>query len=60
MMLMLVGVDDAVGRETGRAAMRVVNDDDILYAEQVLGDGNGSQRVDGATAGDDDRKNGRR
>ena len=60
MMFMLVGADDAVGRETGRAAIGVMNDDDILYAEQVLGDGNGSQRVDGATAGNDHRKNGRR
>ena len=60
MMFMLVGADDAVGRETGRAAIGVMNDDDVLNPEQVLGDGNGSQSVDGATAGDDDRKDRRR
>ena len=60
MMLMLVCVDDAVGRESRRAAIRMVNDDDILYSEQVLSDGNGPKSVDSATAGNDDRENGRR
>jgi hypothetical protein len=33
MVLVPVGVDDAVSRETCRAAVRVVDDDDILYPE---------------------------
>ena len=36
MMLVLVCIDDAVGREGRRAAIRMMNDDDILYSEQVL------------------------
>ena len=60
MMLMLVGIDDPVGRETRRPAVRVVDHDDILDPEQVLRDSNGPKRIDGSAAGNDDREDGRR
>ena len=60
MMFMAVGVDDAIGREARCAAMRMVNDDDVLDPEEVLRDGDRPQGVDRATAGDDDREKGRR
>ena len=44
-MLMLVGIDDPVGRETRRPAVRVVDHDDILDPEQVLRDSNGPKRT---------------
>ena len=39
MVLVFVCVDNAVGREGRRTAMRVVNDNDILDPEQMLSDG---------------------
>src|SRR5215831_11128760 len=56
----LIGVDDAIGREACSAAMGVVNDNDVLEPEQMLRDGDRPKRVDGAAAGDDDGENGRR
>lgn len=60
MVFMPVSVDDAIGGEGRRAAMRMVDDDDILDPEQMLGDGNGAQRVDGAATGNDHRQDGGR
>src|SRR5215211_1243057 len=58
--LVPVGLDDAAGREGRRPAMRVMDDDDILDPEQMLGDRDRAERVDGATTGNDDREDGRR
>ena len=59
LVLVFVCVDDAVGRKGCRTAMRVVNDHDVLYPEQVLGDGDGAQRIDCAPSGNDDGEHGR-
>src|SRR5262249_26377007 len=53
-----VGFDDPVGCEGGRATMRVVNDHNVLYAKQVLRNGDGAQRIDGAPSGHDDGEHG--
>jgi hypothetical protein len=39
--------------------MRVVKDDDVLYAEQMLRDGDEAQRIDGAPSCHDDGEHGR-
>jgi len=57
--LVSIGIDDPVGCVACRTAMRVVNDDDILYAEQMLSDGDGAQRIDCAPSGNDDGEHGR-
>ena len=54
-----VCVDDAVGREGCRTAMRVVNDYDVLYAKQMLCDGDRAQRIDCAPSGNDNGEHGR-
>lgn len=59
MVFVLVGVDDPISRKACGAAVRVVNDDDVLDPEQMLRDGDRPKRVDGTAAGDDDGKNGR-
>src|SRR5262245_60200713 len=58
-MLPFIGTDDAIGCEGGRTAMRMVNHDDVLYAKQMLRDGDGAQRIDGAPSGHDDGEHGR-
>src|SRR6185503_18123375 len=58
-MFPLIGADDAVGCEGGRTAMRMVNHDDVLYPEQMLCNGDGAQRIDGAPSGHDDGEHGR-
>ncbi len=60
MVLVLIGFDDPVGRETGGAAVRVMDHDDVLDPEQVLRDGNRAKRIDGAAAGNDHREDRRR
>src|SRR5262249_23286964 len=56
LMLVPEGFDDAVRGKRRRAALGVVDDNDVLQAEQVLGDSDGSQSVDSASAGNDDGK----
>ena len=58
-MLSCIGADDAVSCEGGRTVMRMVNHDDVLYAEQMLRDGDGAQLIDGAPSGHDDGEHGR-
>src|SRR5215467_7733860 len=58
-MLPFISTDDAIGCEGGRTAMRMVNHDDVLYPEQMLRDGDGAQRIDGAPSGHDDGEHGR-
>src|SRR5262245_9454081 len=36
LVFVLVGVDDPIGRKACGAAVRVVNDDDVLYREEML------------------------
>src|SRR5262245_50736308 len=55
-MLVPVGIDDAVGGEAGRSAMRVVDHDNVLDAEQMLRHRDGAQRINRTATGDDDRK----
>src|SRR5690348_7583202 len=58
--LALIGIDDPVGCESRRATIRVVNDDNVLYSEQMLCDRDGPQGVYCAAASDDDREDCRR
>ena len=60
MLLATECIDDAVGGEGRRATVRMVHDNDVLDAEEVLGHGNRAQRVERAASGNDDRKDGRR
>ena len=53
-MLVLVGIDDAVRRKTCRTAIRVMHDNDILDAEKMLRHRDRAERIDGPAAGDDD------
>lgn len=57
--LVSICVDEAVGCVACRTAMRVVNDYDILYTEQMLSDGDGAQRINSAPSGNDNGEHGR-
>jgi len=58
--LLPVGSDDPVGSERSRTAVRVVDDGDVLDAEQMLCDGHRAKRVDAAASRDDHREERRR
>src|SRR6516162_6118425 len=60
LVFVFVGFANALRCKARCSAVRVVNHDDVLDPEQMLGDRDGAQRVDGSPAGDDDGENRRR
>src|SRR5262249_48602042 len=53
LMLVFAGGDDPSGREGGPAAVGVMHDNDVFDPEEMLRDGDRTERVHGAAAGHD-------